>query len=137
MADRQPPVLLLLGHADGLAADRRSHDGADGLDGVRGLLEEGGIGWLEFKSIGQRKPRFCMETLKIIPIFEPMLQHRISFRSHSVIDPFPMGDPVPLLGTAIDPMNGPTGHCVSVNVQVNPTPFAVAVIVPFVARLIT
>ncbi len=43
MADRQPAVLLIPGHGDGLAADRRGHDGADCLSGIRGLLEEGGI----------------------------------------------------------------------------------------------
>ncbi len=43
VADRQPAVLLLLGHGDSLAAGCRGYDGADGVGEVRGLLEEGGI----------------------------------------------------------------------------------------------
>ena len=82
MADRQPAVLLLLGHADGLAADRRGHDGADGVGGVRGLPEEGGIFELD---VGLRKSVLRVTTLNVVACLKPAVKHLVEFWCHSVI----------------------------------------------------
>ncbi len=79
MANRQPAVLLLLGHGDGLTADCRGHDGADGVGEVRGLLEKGGIFQLD---IGLRKTECGVALLGFSTRFEPLLHPLFEFLIH-------------------------------------------------------
>jgi hypothetical protein len=81
VADRQPAVLLLLGYADGLAADRRGHDGADGVGGVRGLPEEG---WI-LQGVRLRKSVLRVTTLNVVACLKPAVKHLVEFWCHSVI----------------------------------------------------
>jgi len=71
MADRQPAVLLLLGNRDGLAADCRGYDGANGLGRVRGLLEEGGV----LKRFGLAETMLGVPTLNLIVGGQPPLKN--------------------------------------------------------------
>jgi hypothetical protein len=99
VADRQPAVLLLLGHTDGLAADRPGNDGADGLGGVHGLLEEGGI-----LQLGLTKPRLRMTPLDLVIRGQPSLHSSAEFGCHwekLVVPPTGSGSNRPLCGVSV------------------------------------
>ncbi len=80
-ADSKPPVLLIRMDKGILKADCRCHDGADGLGGVRGLLEEGGI----LYRFGYPESVLGMMPLNLVVRRQPSLKQLPKILVHSVI----------------------------------------------------